>query len=197
MPERIVLDPDERRVIGVLIEKSLCTPQYYPLTVNALVSGSNQKSNRDPIVEYVEDDVEEALERLRQRGLATVIYPAGSRAPKWRQEMTSALELDGRGMAVIAELFLRGAQTTGELRARASRMKPIPDRGALEEVLEGLLERRPPLIVRLSPEGVARGVRVTHNFHAEEELAEIIAAEEAGAPPRRESGGSRPGSSQL
>ena len=175
----VFLDHDERRVIGVLIEKSLTTPQYYPLTINAIVTGSNQKSNRDPLVEFVDDEVEEILQRLRPRGLVTEVHPSGSRSEKWRQELSTTLDLNGQEMAVLGELLLRGPQTMGELRSRANRMKNIPDQGTLQTVFDGLAARAQPLVVRLTPEGVKRGVRVTHGFYPPKELEEVIAAEEA------------------
>jgi len=163
--DRFILDPDERRVIGVLIEKSLTTPSAYPLTLNALVTGSNQKSNRDPQVEFVEEEVEEILGRLQRRGLASEHYGAGGRTARWRQEFTYELELDGPRMAVVGELLLRGPQTLGELRTRASRMKKIPDLAALDEIVRQLSSTDPPRMVRLSPEGRKRGVRYTHGFY--------------------------------
>lgn len=177
----MALDFDERRVIGVLIEKSLTVPASYPMTVNGIVVGANQKSGRDPVTEYVDEEVEAILERLQKRGLVTVIHAAGSRTERWRQELTKSLELDGQQMAVIAELLLRGPQTVGDLRARASRMKPLPDQDALQLVLDGLAGRAPPLVVRLTPQGVKRGVRVTHGLYPADELATVRAAEDAGA----------------
>ncbi|MCI0651972.1 MAG: YceH family protein [Planctomycetes bacterium] len=171
MPETIRLDAGERRVLGVLIEKGLTTPQYYPMTVNAIVAAANQKNNRDPIVEMVEDDVRDILERLKARGLVTEVFPAGSRSEKWRQELSARLALDGEEMAVVGELLLRGAQTLGELRARASRMKPLETQEALQAVFDRLLARDPPLVLRLSEEGVRRGIRVTHGLSSEAEAA--------------------------
>jgi len=178
--DRFLLDPDERRVIGVLVEKSLTTPQYYPLTINAIVAGSNQKSNRDPQVEFVDDEVAEILERLRKRGLASEHYGAGGRTARWRQEFTRELALDGRQMAVVAELLLRGPQMVGELRARASRMKEIPDQESLDQVLASLEAMSPPRLVRLTPREQKRGARVTHGFYPAGELAQVRAAEPAG-----------------
>ena len=192
--DNIYLDTDERRVLGVLIEKSLTTPQYYPMTINAIVTGCNQKSNRDPVVEMVDDEVEEVLQRLRERDLTTVTYPAGGRTEKWRQEFTSQVDISGQQMAVIGELLLRGPQTLGELRARASRMKRINDLSELESVLDELGAKEPPLVQMLTPPGVKRGARVTHRLYPEAELAEILEAEESGAAaaapaPSRSRGG--------
>jgi len=180
MAEAIVLSADELRVLGVLIEKSLCTPQYYPLTLNALVTGCNQKSNREPVVEMVEDEIDEILIGLQGRQMASQVFGAGSRAGKWRQELTSMLELDGPMMAVLAELFLRGPQTLGELRTRASRMKPIADLAMLEGVLALLAAHSPRLAMRLTPPGVRRGVRWCHCMQSEALLSQIKLAEESG-----------------
>lgn len=172
------LKPMERRLLGVLVEKALTTPNQYPLSLNALVTGSNQKSNRDPIVSYIDEHVYDCLEQLKAKGLVTEVYPAGGRTEKFRQELTAELDLNGPEKAVLGELLLRGAQTVGELRGRASRMVHIADLRALEETLEGLQNREQPLVVRLTPEGVKRGVRVTHNLYLEDEWAGLLAAEE-------------------
>ena len=177
MSEPIILDAQEQRIVGVLIEKSLATPQYYPLTLNQVVTGCNQKSNRDPVVSWMEDEVEDVLRLLAGRGFATQVHAAGSRVGKWRQELTKQLQLDGRSMAVVAEFLLRGPQTLGELRARASRMKEIPDLAALDEVLQGLSQQDPPLAARFSAEGVRRGVRWGHLLQEQQQIALLQQAE--------------------
>jgi len=184
MTELNHLSPAQRRVIGVLIEKSLTTPQNYPLTLNSVVTACNQKSNRDPLVEWVEEEVDQFLEELKSMGLVTVVYPASGRSEKYRQEFTTRLELAGPEMAVVAELLLRGAQSLGDLRSRANRMKKIPTLGELEQGLENLKARAHPLVVRLTPEGVSRGVRVTHNLYTDREMEQVL-AQEAEVPSRR------------
>ncbi len=173
MSELTSLTAPQRRVLGVLIEKSLTTPQYYPLTLNALVTGCNQKSNRDPVVEYTEVEVDEFLSELQKLTLITVVYPAGGRSEKYRHELTQLLNLDGQELAVLGELLLRGAQSIGDLRSRASRMKKIASLDDLEAVLNRLREREYPLVIRLSPEGMRRGVRYCHNLYSEEELSRL------------------------
>jgi uncharacterized protein YceH (UPF0502 family) len=165
-----VLSDHERRVLGVLVEKAKTTPDAYPLSVNALVTGSNQKSNRDPILDLSEDDVEEALVSCQQKGLAIKI--TGGRVIRWRHALYEAWHVDKREIAILAELLLRGAQTEGELRSRASRMEPLDDLDALRAVLRPLAERC--LVVYLSPEG-RRGTMLTHGFHSEDELARMRA----------------------
>jgi uncharacterized protein YceH (UPF0502 family) len=191
-----VLDPHERRVLGVLVEKAKTTPDAYPLSINALVTGSNQKSNRDPILELSEDDVEEALVRCQQKGLAIKI--TGGRVVRWRHALYEAWHVDKTELAVLAELLLRGPQTEGELRARASRMEPIDDLDALRAVLRPLAERR--LVVYLSPEG-RRGTVLTHGFHAPEELERLRTSHKtepvAAAVPERETATAAPGLTEI
>jgi uncharacterized protein YceH (UPF0502 family) len=165
-----VLTQVERRVLGVLVEKAKTTPDTYPLSINALVTGCNQKSNRDPILNLSETDVEEALTGAQQKGLAIKI--TGGRVVRWRHALYEAFGVDKVELAVLAELLLRGPQTEGELRARAARMEPIAELDALRAVLRPMAERR--LIVYLSPEG-RRGTTLTHGFHAPEEVNQLKA----------------------
>lgn len=172
------LSPLDRRILGVLIEKQKTSKNSdsYPLTLNALVTGCNQKSNRDPIVELDEIEVEEGLEALQGRGFVTRIE--GGRADRYRHELYNLWTQSGPGIAVLAELLLRGAQTKGDLRTRAARMAPIDTLDALEEVLKPLVERR--LVVYLT-EPDRRGAIVTHGLYADDEL-ERLKALHAGAP---------------
>jgi len=172
-----MLTAPQRRVIGVLLEKSLTTPQNYPLSLNAVTTGCNQKSNRDPMVEYVEEETDRFLEELKGLQLVTVVYPASGRVEKYRQELSSLLDLDGQEMAVLGELLLRGSQAVGELRSRASRMKPIEGLAELDAVLGRLAAREHPLVRRLTAEGVKRGARYTHNLYSPDELDAVLAAE--------------------
>jgi len=149
-----------------------------------------------PECEMVEDEIDEILLGLHSRAMVSQVYGAGSRAGKWRQELTSMLELDGPMMAVLGELFLRGPQTLGELRTRASRMKPIADLAMLEGVLALMAAHSPTLAMRLTPQGVRRGVRWCHCLQSEALLSQLRLAEESGvdaspssaASPRRSSG---------
>ncbi|MEW6745201.1 MAG: DUF480 domain-containing protein [Planctomycetota bacterium] len=185
--ERLQLRPDERRVLGTLAEKGLTTPEQYPLTRNALLAGCNQKSNRDPITHYEEEEVAHALDSLRSKGLVTVVMSSAGRTERYRQELGSKLQISAHELAILTELLLRGAQTEGDLRGRASRMRPVADLPELRELFKGLRHRDPPLVIRLSPEGMERGVRVTHNFYLDTELEPLLAAEREGptaAAPR-------------
>lgn len=169
------LSARERRVLGVLVEKQKTTPEYYPMTVSAIVTACNQKSNRDPLTNYDSDDVEEILDGLRKRGAAVMIEGTG-RVSKWKHPLYEWLDLKGRAaeMAVIAELLLRGPQTEGDLRGRASRMNEIADLPALQEILHYLSGRG--FVVTLSPPGQKRGVVVTHGFYPPEELERVRAS---------------------
>src|SRR5207244_3066302 len=138
----------ERRILGVLVEKQKTTPDAYPLSVNALVTGSNQKSNRDPLLNLTDVEVEDALARLQQRGL--VLRITGGRVERWRHVLYDVWTPDKVEMAVLAELLLRGPQTEGELRTRASRMEPIDDLDKLRALLKPLVQRK--LVVYLTAE---------------------------------------------
>jgi uncharacterized protein YceH (UPF0502 family) len=166
------LAPVERRILGVLVEKQKTskTADAYPLTLNALVTGCNQKSNRDPVLELDEVEVEEAVEALQPRGLVTRI--TGGRVDRFRHELYNTWTSAGPELAVLAELLLRGPQTKGDLRVRAARMAPIDSLEALDEVLKPLLERR--LVVYLTGPD-RRGTVVTHGFHPPDELARLKA----------------------
>ena len=135
------LDAAEARVLGSLMEKEITTPEYYPLSLNALVNACNQKSNREPVVNYDEETVEQALEGLRAKGLAVRITGGrDSRVPKHGQRFTEALNLGRREAAVICLLLLRGPQTVGELRTRSERLYAFDDLEAVEATLTRLAE---------------------------------------------------------
>ena len=181
----VPLNATERRIVGVLIEKGLTTPEYYPMTVNALVAGCNQKNNRDPLTTLDVDAVETSLKTLEQKGLVLSVIGDSGRVVRWRQELARKLEFSVTDLAVLGELLLRGEQSEGDLRGRASRMRPIETLEVLREVLKRLAARRPPLVIRLSPEGSARGVQWTHGMLPAEQLAKGF-AEPAPAPTRDE-----------
>lgn len=168
----------QRRVLGVLIEKAKTTPDGYPMSLNALTNGCNQKSNRAPIMNLSSDDVEDALEGLRSLGAAAEIQ-GNSRVAKYRHYAYDWFGVKKEGIAVLAELLLRGDQTIGELRGRASRMETIASLADLKPVLADLKERG--LIVELTPEG--RGQVVTHALYQPEELARLKEKYKGGAAP--------------
>lgn len=144
----VELTAEEARVVGALAEKALTTPQYYPLTHNALVNACNQSNNRDPVVTYDASVVDGALDGLRAKGLARVIHAGGgNRTTKYRHVLDEALGLDARELALVTVLLLRGPQTLNELRTRTARMADFDGAGSVEHDLERLAEREDPLVV--------------------------------------------------
>jgi len=137
------LHPIEVRVLGSLLEKDLTTPEYYPLTLNALQNACNQKSSREPIVNYDETTVAQGLELLRQKQLVLKVSGAGHRVEKYAHRLGETLNLGRRELALLAVLMLRGPQTVGELRGRTERMHPFEDMEEVERVLESLAAREP------------------------------------------------------
>jgi uncharacterized protein YceH (UPF0502 family)/alkylhydroperoxidase family enzyme len=149
--EPLHLTAEEARVAGSLAEKQLATPQYYPLTLNALVNACNQTNNRDPIVSYDEPTVAAALDALREKGVARLVHPGGgSRVTKYRHVLDERLGLDARELALVCVLLLRGPQTLNELRTRTERLADFDGASAVERDLERLAdERQPPLVQKL------------------------------------------------
>src|SRR5580692_10790538 len=145
----VQLHPVEVRVLGALLEKEITTPEYYPLSLNALVNACNQKSNRDPMVNFDESTLEQALHSLRDKGLLLSITGAGSRVQKYAHRISEKLNLGRPELAILCELMLRGPQTLGELRTRADRMHTFDDTDQVQAVIDRLpelitkLERRP------------------------------------------------------
>ncbi|MFL5241816.1 MAG: YceH family protein [Gemmataceae bacterium] len=207
-PSWPVLSLAQRRVLGVLVEKAKTTPDAYPLSLNALVTGSNQKSNRDPPLNLSDIEVEDALATLQKQLLVSRI--SGGRVERWRHLLYEAWKSDKVELAILGELLLRGPQTEGELRGRASRMEPIEDLDTLRAILKRLAERK--LVVYLTPEG-RRGTVLTHGFHEPSEIPHLrklhgaaatateFAASQphsqtapaASPPPRQNAGHSEPG----
>lgn len=139
------LTPDECRVLGVLIEKAQTTPQQYPLSINALTLGCNQKNNRHPVVEWDEERVYRAVDSLRAKGLVREANLTGSRVPKFRHVAREVFSVDTPELVVLAELMLRGPQSAGELRQNASRMHPMESLDAAQTILNALAARQPPM----------------------------------------------------
>ena len=162
------LDANERRVLGVLIEKAKTTPDQYPLSLNAVVTGCNQKSNRDPVMHLDEESASRALTSLRHAGAVAEVFGSG-KIPRYRHLAYEWLGVGKEELAIIGELLLRGEQSEGDLRGRASRMDPIPDLEALRTHLDALAARN--LIVWLSPPG--RGRMLTHGLLPEEKLDKV------------------------
>jgi uncharacterized protein len=163
------LDPVEVRVLGALLEKESTTPEYYPLTLNALVNACNQKSNRDPVVSYDDETVLEAMSGLRKEKLAVEITGAGMRVPKYAQRLSETLNLGRRELALLCMLLLRGRQTVGELRDRAERMHRFGDIDETETCLDHLIETE--LAVRLPRQPGEKEVRYMHLLSGSVEAA--------------------------
>ena len=185
----IQLTPDEARALGVLIEKSTTTPEQYPLTANSLTAGCNQKSNRDPVRAMSDDEVFEAAESLRGKGLAVRVDQVGSRVHKYRHAAGDVLHCRTGELAILAELLLRGPQTAGELRTRAGRMSPMESLDVTQSLLRALADRPEPLVRELPPAAGSRAVRygqlLCPDLHAADAAlaATDAAATAAAAPP--------------
>jgi len=162
------LDAFERRVLGVLIEKAKTTPDQYPLSLNGVVTGCNQKSNRDPVMTVDEEQAARALDGLRKCGAAAEVFGSG-KLPRYRHLAYEWLGVGKEELAILGELLLRGEQTEGDLRGRASRMDPIADLDTLRSHLDRLAERG--LVIWLSPPG--RGRMLTHGLLPEEKLEKV------------------------
>jgi len=193
----LTLTMGQRRVLGVLIEKSRTTPEQYPLTINAVVAGCNQKSNRHPVYELTEGEVGRAVQELMHKGLVRrADSQPGARAVRYEHAMQSACGWSPREQAILAELMLRGPQTVGELRTRADRMSRMTDLSFVEGILNELGGRESPL-VRVLPRAPGQSVvRYAHLLYPEdEEPAELnsggTGAVSAGSPagPRVSEGG--------
>ncbi len=137
-------------MLGALLEKDLTTPEYYPLTVNALQNACNQKSSREPVVQYDESTVEQALELLQNKHLALRVSGAGHRVEKFAHRLGETFNFGRRESALLCVLMLRGPQTVGELRGRTERMHDFADMDEVEHVLESLAQREPPLVARMA-----------------------------------------------
>jgi uncharacterized protein len=142
----IVLNEVEARVLGALLEKEITTPDYYPLSLNALVNACNQKSNRDPVMNLDESEVRTALNALHDNSLARSVSAADSRVTKYEHRLQEAFNFDRREGAIFCELLLRGPQTPGELRSRAERMHHFDDLSEVQSALQRLISRDPPLV---------------------------------------------------
>ncbi len=164
----IVLGDVELRVLGVLIEKSLTQPGGYPLTINAITLGANQRQNREPVENFDESEVSEALRGLQLKHLAAQAPPeAGARVVRFVHRVVDVFHWDRRQQAVMAELILRGPQTCGELRTRASRMTPLQDVESVRAILQELIEPDTPFVEELPREPGRSANRFRHLLSAE------------------------------
>ncbi len=172
----------ELRVLGCLIEKQLTTPEYYPMTLNAVTNACNQKSNRDPMVQYEESRVQHALDQLRQTGLAALVTGAGIRTPKYKHYFKEKFGFTDAQVAILCELMLRGPQTVGELRTRAERMHPFFDLAEVDTVLQELMNRDEPLVLRLPRQAGQKEQRYMHLLAGEPNMDEYPQRAEKAEP---------------
>ena len=174
MPEQ--LNEIEARIVGALVEKQLTTPEYYPLTLNALVNACNQKTNREPVSSLDEKTVTDALEILRERNLVYVFYGSTSRVPKYKHMLPSVYETDPAATAVMCVLMLRGPQTLGELRGRTDRLYEFSGLGEVQETLDGLARRDEPLIAKLERQAGQKEARFAHLLSGDIDIEALAAA---------------------
>ncbi|MFN0087173.1 MAG: YceH family protein [Blastocatellia bacterium] len=176
----MVLNEYELRVMGAMVEKNIATPEYYPLTLNALTNACNQKNHRDPVVSYDEQTVVRALDSLREKTLAYTFHGSDARVPKFGHLFHKAFELNEAEVALMCVLVLRGPQTPGELRSRTPHLHTFENLPEVESLLQGLASREQPLVVRLPRQAGSRESRFAHL------LAGDILLEEDLADPRPE-----------
>lgn len=172
MPEN--LEPSEVRILGALVEKQLTTPEYYPLTLNALVNACNQKNNRDPIVSFDEKTVSDALERLCDRNLVYIFYGSNARVPKYKHMLPSVYKLEPSETAVMAVLMLRGPQTIGELRERTGRMYQFNGIDEVQTTLDSLTRRDEPLVIKLERQPGQKDARFAHLMGGEVDVETLV-----------------------
>jgi len=183
---KLELDEVAIRVLAALWEKEITTPEYYPLSVNALVNACNQKSNREPVMSLDETSVRNALRTLDDNSLARAVSAADSRVTKYEHRLQEAFNFDRREAAIFCELLLRGAQTPGELRSRAERMQHLDDLSEVQSALQRLMNREPPLVKVLPKQPGTKEVRYIHLLSAESERVGPPAAADAAPVARRE-----------
>jgi uncharacterized protein len=157
---QLTLTAVEARVLGALIEKEITTPEYYPLSLNALRNACNQKSNREPVMQLEEPEIRKALIHLESQSLVRSI--AESRATKFEHRLQDAFNFYRPEVAIVCELLLRGPQTPGELRTRASRMHPFEDLESVHSALQRLSKREPPMVTVLPRQSGTKEVRYAH-----------------------------------
>jgi len=182
----LVLNPLEARVLAALLEKEITTPEYYPLSLHALVNACNQKSNRDPVMTLGEDAIREALRGLQDQSLARSVSALDSRVTKYEHRLQEAFNFDRREAAILCELLLRGPQTPGELRSRAERMHHFDDLGEVQSTLQRLISRQPTLVKILPRQPGTKESRYTQLLSADVEplLASVEKAQAPSLPPR-------------
>jgi uncharacterized protein YceH (UPF0502 family) len=185
----ILLSEVEARVLGALVEKEITTPDYYPLSLNALMNACNQKSNRDPVMNLDEDSVRSALRALHDNSLVRSVSAADSRVTKYEHRLQEAFNFDRREAAIFCELLLRGPQTPGELRSRAERMHHFDDLSEVQSALQRLMTREPSLVKVLARQPGTKESRYIHLLCGDLEPVSSAVAHEAPTAATRENTG--------
>lgn len=183
-----VLNEFEVRVLGALVEKQITTPDYYPLSLNAIINACNQKSSRDPVVSYDEQTVMRALDDLREKNLVYVFHGAEARVPKYGHIFPKSFDLNPQEVAVMCVLMLRGPQTAGEIRQRATPLHNFDSLAEVETTLQGLISREPqPLVARLPRQAGMKESRCAHLLSGpvEVEMSEVAPRAESAATRTR------------
>jgi hypothetical protein len=178
----IYLTSIEARVLGALVEKETTTPEYYPLSLNALVNACNQKSNREPVLQLTEDEVRQALHGLEDDQLARVARGHDSRVAKYEHSIQEVFNFTRGETAILCLLLLRGPQTPGELRSRTERIYSFAEIEDVLSVLNKLMQRDPPLVTALARQPGSREIRYAHLLSGDVDLAALPAANECSAP---------------
>jgi uncharacterized protein YceH (UPF0502 family) len=180
----VVLSEVDARVLGALLEKEITTPEYYPLSLNALVNACNQKSNRDPLMHLPEDAVRAALRVLQDNCLVRSVSAADSRVTKYEHRLQDAFNFDRREAAIMCELLLRGPQTPGELRGRAERMQHFDELGEVQSTLQHLMNREPALVKVLARQPGTKESRYAHLLSGDVDTLASASAHDSPAPAK-------------
>ena len=171
------LNEIEVRVLGSLIEKQITTPEYYPLTLNALVAACNQKNNRNPVTSYAESEIDDALFSLRDKNLAYVFHGSTSRVPKYKHVVPEVMHLSSAEVAALCVMMLSGPQTVGEIRTRGSRLYEFAGLEEVEETLRSLSGREgEPLVTKLPRQPGQKEARFAHLLSGEPSVEQIVEA---------------------
>jgi uncharacterized protein len=177
----IELSPASARVLGSLVEKEITTPEYYPLSLNALMNACNQKNNRDPVTSLDEDQIRQALHTLQDQGLAAPVRGTESRVAKYEHHMQEVFNFTRGEIAVMCVLLLRGPQTPGELRGRTERMHRFEELSDVQSVLQRLMQREQPLVTMLQRQPGTKEARYAHLLSGEvTEIMQIAVVESGG-----------------
>lgn len=178
----VIINETEARILGCLVEKQLTTPEYYPLTLNALTAACNQKSNRDPVMSLGETEILAAIDSLRDKNLVYLFYGSTSRTVKYKHMLPNVYELDEAAVAIITLLLLRGPQTAGEMRGRADRLYEFAGIGEVQEALDLLAKREDPLVLKLERQAGQKESRYAHLLSGEIDISQLnFAAEKPAA----------------